>query len=64
MRLSPSSTEPGAWVVAEAAVAYGGVAAKAVMAKQVAEAMIGKPWSQQTLEASSRRPFDGRSPQI
>lgn len=34
MRLAPEGPG-GAWVVAEAAVAYGGVAAKAVMAKEV-----------------------------
>lgn len=34
--------EEGTWVVADAEFAYGGVAAKAVMAKQVAAALIGK----------------------
>ena len=38
------------WFVAEAAFAFGGVAAKAIMAKEVAKEVIGKPWNQQTIE--------------
>ena len=38
VRLVPSSP-PGTWVVAEAAAAFGGVAAKAIMAKELAAAL-------------------------
>ena len=48
VRLEPATD--GSWVVAEAAFAFGGVAAKALMAEQVAQAVLGKPWTQKTLE--------------
>ena len=50
VRLEPVASGDDGWVVAEAAFAFGGVAAKAIMAGQVAQAIIGKPWTQQTLE--------------
>jgi xanthine dehydrogenase/oxidase len=60
--LAPSLGEEGTWVVSEASVAFGGVAAKAIMAKQVAETLIGKPWSQKTLEVRvQHRAFLGSS---
>ncbi|GAX80308.1 hypothetical protein CEUSTIGMA_g7746.t1 [Chlamydomonas eustigma] len=54
MRVSlvPNSGEEGDWVVAEASVAFGGVAAKAIMAKQVAKTLVGKRLSQTTLEGA------------
>ena len=48
VRLEPAAD--GSWVVAEAAFAFGGVAAKAIMAEQVAQAVLGQPWTQKTLE--------------
>ena len=51
VRLEPApGGGSGDWIVAEAAFAFGGVAAKAIMAKEVAAAMLGKPWTQLTLE--------------
>ncbi|KXZ53315.1 hypothetical protein GPECTOR_7g1209 [Gonium pectorale] len=51
VKLAPGAEE-GVWVVEEAAVAYGGVAARAVMAPSVAAALVGKPWDQDTLKAA------------
>ncbi|PNW76169.1 hypothetical protein CHLRE_12g545101v5 [Chlamydomonas reinhardtii] len=51
VKLAPGSEE-GVWVVEEAAVAYGGVAARAVMAPAVAAALVGKPWDNTTLQAA------------
>ena len=48
VRLEPAADDT--WIVAEAAFAFGGVAAKAIMAGQVAQVIIGKPWTQKTLE--------------
>ncbi|EFJ45339.1 hypothetical protein VOLCADRAFT_63971 [Volvox carteri f. nagariensis] len=42
----------GVWVVEEAAVAFGGVAPRAIMAPSVAAALVGKPWDQETLQAA------------
>ena len=50
MRVRLEQAADDSWVVADAAFAFGGVAAKAIMAGQVAQAMIGKPWTQKTLE--------------
>ncbi|GFR49634.1 hypothetical protein Agub_g11707 [Astrephomene gubernaculifera] len=50
VRLAPGASE-GSWVVEEAAIAFGGVAPKAIMAPAVAAAMVGQPWDQQTLQA-------------
>ncbi len=50
VRLEPAPDAPGTWHVAEAAVAYGGVAARAVMAPAVAAAMVGKAWGQDALQ--------------
>jgi len=41
--------QTGGWVVAEAAMAYGGVAAKAVRADQTCAMLVGKPLDQGTL---------------
>ena len=48
--------EGDGWFVSEASFAFGGVAAKAIMAKEVASAIIGKPWNQQTLEVRLAEP--------
>lgn len=50
VRLEPAPDASGTWHVAEAAVAYGGVAARAVMAPAVAAAMVGKAWGPDTLQ--------------
>lgn len=42
----------GEWTVQEASIAYGGVAAKTLMAPHVAEAIEGQPLSHQTLQAA------------
>ncbi|KAG1664510.1 hypothetical protein FOA52_007774 [Chlamydomonas sp. UWO 241] len=52
MRVQLDQDASGAWVVSEAEFAFGGVAAKAVLAEKVAAACIGKPWSQTTLAAA------------
>ena len=44
----------------EAAFAFGGVAAKALMAEQVAQAVLGKPWTQKTLEVGRGGGGEGR----
>ncbi|GFH18706.1 uncharacterized protein HaLaN_15554, partial [Haematococcus lacustris] len=52
MRVRLEQAASGGWVVAEAAVAYGGVAARAIMAPQVAAALVGRPWDEATLTAA------------
>lgn len=49
VRLEPSGDD---WLVAEASLAFGGVAAKAVMAPKAAAALLGKLWNQATLDAA------------
>ncbi|KAJ9512823.1 hypothetical protein QJQ45_029028 [Haematococcus lacustris] len=49
MRVRLEQAASGGWIVAEAAVAYGGVAARAIMAPQVAAALVGRPWDEATL---------------
>ncbi|GLC34818.1 hypothetical protein PLESTB_001167600 [Pleodorina starrii] len=51
VKLAPGASE-GVWVVEEAAVAFGGVAPRAIMAPAVAAALVGKPWDQDTLKAA------------
>ncbi|KAG2484282.1 hypothetical protein HYH03_016926 [Edaphochlamys debaryana] len=51
VRLEPGASE-GEWVVAEAAVTFGGVAPRAIMAPALAAALVGKPWDQSTLQAA------------
>ena len=58
VRLEPAAD--GSWVVAEAAFAFGGVAAKALMAEQVAQAVLGKPWTQKTLVVGRGGGGEGR----
>ncbi len=50
---SPASPgSPGGWVVADAAAAFGGVAAKTIMAPEFAKALVGKEWNEGALEAA------------
>ncbi|KAL6770287.1 XDH1 [Auxenochlorella protothecoides x Auxenochlorella symbiontica] len=42
IRMAPSGEE-GAWVVADASLAFGGVAAKSIMAPRAAAALVGQP---------------------
>jgi hypothetical protein len=43
---------PGEWLVEEAAIAYGGVAPKTIMAQRTQAALLGQPWSEATLRAA------------
>ncbi len=53
VRLAPGGAE-GGWLVEEASVAFGGVAARAIMAPAVAAALVGRPWDQATLQVRAR----------
>ena len=53
-----AGAEDGQWVVEEAAVAFGGVAAKVLTAPRLVAALVGQPWDRNTLQAS--RPGVGR----
>ena len=55
--VEPGSSErvaarAGEWVVEDAAVAYGGVAPKTIMAGRVRGALLGRPWTGATLDAA------------
>lgn len=50
--LAPPSAEGGAWTIAEASVAYGGVAAKTVTAPKVVAVLVGKVLDQSCLPAA------------
>ncbi|GIL49662.1 hypothetical protein Vafri_5944 [Volvox africanus] len=51
VKLAPGTSE-GMWVVEEAAVAFGGVAPRAIMAPALAAALVGRPWDQDALQAA------------
>uniref|UniRef100_A0A7R9YWD4 xanthine dehydrogenase n=1 Tax=Chlamydomonas euryale TaxID=1486919 RepID=A0A7R9YWD4_9CHLO len=51
VQLAPAASGQG-WEVAEAEFAFGGVAAKALMAPAAAAALLGRPWTQATLAAA------------
>ncbi|MEW5315300.1 MAG: hypothetical protein WDW38_006740 [Sanguina aurantia] len=53
LQLAPRTESDGSssWVIEEAEVAFGGVAAKAIVGKAVAAALVGQPLNQATLKA-------------
>eukprot|EP00879_Flechtneria_rotunda_P002218 GHRR01002404.1.p1 GENE.GHRR01002404.1~~GHRR01002404.1.p1 ORF type:complete len:899 (+),score=349.77 GHRR01002404.1:1548-4244(+) len=51
-RTASQSGDGNEWVVAEAGIAYGGVAAKSIMADKTMAALLGRPWNQVTLSGS------------
>ena len=50
--MTPAVWRAGSWTITQARLAYGGVAAKAVLAPKAQAAMEGRPLSQATLEAA------------
>ncbi|KAF8057662.1 XDH1 [Scenedesmus sp. PABB004] len=52
MRVLLEQRGAAGWVVAEAGIAYGGVAPKTIMAAKTMAALVGKPWCQATLDGA------------
>eukprot|EP00798_Chlamydomonas_sp_ICE-L_P022196 gene22196-29256_t len=59
MRVLLGQDAAGTWRVEEASMAFGGVAAKAIMAPQLAAALVGQPWEQATCEERASMAFGG-----